>query len=347
MEKRLAVMDMSATWIVVTWVYMYVKTYQTVHSKPVWFIICQLNLNKAVKHYDGLCFLDPQPWSFHLNYSPGSYTSGKFLINECLRVSASYSTLQVEKRSSSQSSILAAGSDISLEVLDLYSNHLPKQLQELLQNLGLRHSCSSRLTSSICTAVLSAHKEQCPSLQPGSDLQPCQQLRQLCAKFIQKHRHAHSHICPRERPSNSLPSRLPLGFVAITMLIYFFCSCIRPKAISGVCLGFFSNLQQISGWGFFPTCSRFQVGEGEIMKEKKKCWPSRKVTASLSQKGLQDDDLGQFTHFTGEEPRTQGLDGISLRSPSKLVTKMEYKSQIFQLSPQALAFMLQFEKETE
>lgn len=104
---------MFATRIVVTWVYMYVKTYQTVHSKPVWFIICQLNLNKAVKNYDGLCFLDPQPWSFHLNYSPGSYTSGKFLINECLRVSASYSTLQVEKRSSSQSSILAAGSDIS------------------------------------------------------------------------------------------------------------------------------------------------------------------------------------------------------------------------------------------
>ena len=224
-----------------------------------------------------------------------------------------------------------------LEILDLYTNHLPIQLQELLQNLGLGHSCSSRLTSSICTAVLSAHKDQCPSLQPGSDLQPWQQLRQLCAKFVQKHRHVHIHTFVPGRGPPILPSRLPLGSVAIIMLIYFFCSCIRPKATSGVCLGFFfSNLQQIS-----------RLGKEGYWKKKKKCWPTRKVTASLSQKGLQDDDLGQFTHFTSEEPRTQGLDGISLRSPSKLVTKMEYKSQIFQLSPQALAFMLQFEKETE
>ena len=42
-----------------------------------------------------------------------TYTSGKFLMNECLRVSASYSTSQVEKRALPQSSILAVSSDIS------------------------------------------------------------------------------------------------------------------------------------------------------------------------------------------------------------------------------------------
>lgn len=45
---------MFALWFVVmiSWVHPYGKTYQNVHSKPVWFIACQLNLNKAVKDCD-------------------------------------------------------------------------------------------------------------------------------------------------------------------------------------------------------------------------------------------------------------------------------------------------------
>ena len=74
------------------------------------------------------CFLDPHPGPFHLNDSPGSCTSGKFLMDEFLRVSAKYSRSQVGKRTSPQASILLLALPFHPEVLDFYSNHLPKQL---------------------------------------------------------------------------------------------------------------------------------------------------------------------------------------------------------------------------
>lgn len=54
LKKCLGVMGMFAIWFVVmvSWVHLYVKTYLKVQSTPVWFIACQLNLNKAVKDYD-------------------------------------------------------------------------------------------------------------------------------------------------------------------------------------------------------------------------------------------------------------------------------------------------------
>lgn len=61
MEKPLEAMDMFATRIVVTWVYTCVKTYQSVHSQPVWFIACQLRLNKAVKNDDVHVLSGPTP----------------------------------------------------------------------------------------------------------------------------------------------------------------------------------------------------------------------------------------------------------------------------------------------
>lgn len=59
-----------------------------------------------------MSFPDPQPPPFHLEFLPGSSLGGKSLMNERLHVSASHPTSQVERRSSSQPGIVAAGSDI-------------------------------------------------------------------------------------------------------------------------------------------------------------------------------------------------------------------------------------------
>lgn len=38
------------TVVVVTWVYIFVKTHQPIHLKLVYFIVCKLDINKADLH---------------------------------------------------------------------------------------------------------------------------------------------------------------------------------------------------------------------------------------------------------------------------------------------------------
>ena len=162
--------------------------------KPVWFITCQLYTSiKLSKVKGNPCFLHPQLWPFHLNYALGSYTSGKFLMNECLRVSASYSTSQVEKRSLPQSSILAVSSDISPWGTELiFQTALGVASEPGAQTQWLLQAHTQHLH---CGTLCSQRGPTCPSLQLGSDLQACQQVRQLCTKLVQRNRHMYSDVC--------------------------------------------------------------------------------------------------------------------------------------------------------
>ena len=130
----------------------------------------------------------------------------------------------------------------------------------------------------LCCNQFSSVAQLCPTLCDPTDYSmPGFPVHRQLPELAQTHVHRVSDATQTSHPlSFSSPPALLLfssclviiASVAIIMLIHFFCSCIRPKAMSGVCLG------------FFPTYSRFRGWGGGILK--KQCWPTRRVAASLS-----------------------------------------------------------------
>lgn len=146
-----------------------------------------------------LSFLDRQPltlspefltWVLHQWEVPNEWSSPCF-CQPCFK--SWKEILIISKHPISWLSRFIHGSEFVFQWL--------RQLKELIQNLGHKHKCHSRLTHSMWPVACQLTKSHAPPSIQGQTSSPIN--RQDCAKLAQKHRHACAHMRQGERPSIS------------------------------------------------------------------------------------------------------------------------------------------------
>lgn len=200
-------MDMLAAWFVVM-VFTRMSRQPNVHSKPMWFIACQLNLNKGAKDYDAHELSGPTApalspelltWVLHQWEVSNEWTSPCFCQSLC---SSSWKETLLTVRD--PCSCLwhfpyGPGFISGLSAQTALESPSEPGTQTQLQPQACTQHVHWGLVSSQRTVPLPQPKVRFPALS----------MDRICAKLVPKCRHEHSCICPHKSPpflSSSLGS---------------------------------------------------------------------------------------------------------------------------------------------